>query len=112
MQKPQNIAFQEESDFKRIFEIVTRNYKFFVISLIITLILAFLVNHFMIPTYKISSSILIKEKSKPTSGSNVNEYLNSSLFGINQNFQNELWVLKSSPVIGQTISNLNLMITY
>jgi len=31
---------------------------------------------------------------------------------MNQNFQNELWVLKSSPVIEQTIKNLDLSVSY
>lgn len=112
MQKPQYITTQEESDIKKIYELVIRNYKFFLISLITALILASLVNRYMIPVYKISSSILIKEESVSASRSNVNEYINSNIFGINQNFQNELWVLKSSPVIGQTIKNLDLSVNY
>lgn len=62
--------------------------------------------------YKVSSSILIKEESTQSTGRNVNEYLNSSLFGTNQNVQNELWVLKSSPVIESTIRNLDLSVSY
>ncbi len=42
----------------------------------------------------------------------MNDYLNSSLFGKNQNFQNELWVIKSSPVLDQTVRNLDLSVTY
>jgi len=45
-------------------------------------------------------------------GQNVNDFLNSGLFGVNQNFQNELWVLKSSPVVEQTIRNLDLTVSY
>jgi capsular exopolysaccharide synthesis family protein len=71
-----------------------------------------LVNHFLIPVYKISSSVLIKEDTKQSGGSDANNYLNSSLFRMNQNFQNELWVLKSSPVIEQTVKNLDLSVNY
>lgn len=112
MHKTQNISFEEDSDIKKAIELISRNYVFFAISIIAALILAFLLNQYLIPVYKISSSLLIKEDSRPTQRSNVNEYINSSLFGGNQNFQNELWVLKSSPVIEQTIRNLDLYISY
>jgi tyrosine-protein kinase Etk/Wzc len=102
---------QENHDLQKIIELVTRNYKLFVIGLVIALGLAFLVNHFVIPEYKISASLLIKEDTKKQSG-NVNDFLNSSIFGMNQNFQNELWVLKSSPVMEQTVRNLDLTVTY
>jgi capsular exopolysaccharide synthesis family protein len=112
MQKSQNINVQEDTDIRKVIELVLRNYKFFTISIIVAIVLAFFVNHFMVPIYKVSSSLLIKEDSRPTQGTNVNNYLNSTLFGGNQNFQNELWVLKSSPVIEQTIRNLDLSVNY
>jgi tyrosine-protein kinase Etk/Wzc len=107
----QSKANLDNSELQKIFELVSRNYRLFIISLIIAIGIALLVNRFMIPEYKISSSILIKEDKGKQSG-NVNEFINSSLFGINQNFQNELWVLKSSPVIEQTIRNLDLTVDY
>ncbi|NVO20118.1 MAG: polysaccharide biosynthesis tyrosine autokinase [Bacteroidetes bacterium] len=42
----------------------------------------------------------------------MNDFLNSSLFGKNQNFENELWTLQSTPVIEQTIKNLDLSVSY
>ena len=105
------IAIQEENDLKNIIELITRNYRFIIISLAVTLSLAFIFNQFSTPVYKISSSILIREGNQSNSR-NVNDYLNSSLFGMNKNFKNELWVLKSSPVIEQTINNLDLIIKY
>lgn len=111
MSQMQNINLQEENDLKRIVELVVRNYKLFIVSLIILLGLAFLVNYYSVPVYQISSSILIKEDQNQNR-SNMNDFLNSSLFGKNQNLQNELWVLKSIPVIEQTIRNLDLTVTY
>jgi len=106
------IKMQEESDLKKITALFLRNYILFIASIIIVLSIAFLVNHYSIPVYSISSSILIKDNKNQHGGRDVNEFLNSSLFGNNQNFQNELWVLKSSPVLEQTIRNLDLSITY
>ncbi len=112
MNQSQNNKYQEENDLQKLAKLIQRNYRLFVFCLIIALGLAFLVNRYSIPIYKISSSLIIKE-SKTQSGSGaVNDYLNSNLFGRNQNFQNELWVLKSSPVLEQTIKNLDMSVTY
>jgi capsular exopolysaccharide synthesis family protein len=73
--------------------------------------LAFGVNRYSVPTYGISASILIKEKNQKGT-SDVNDFLNSSLLGKNINFQNELWVIKSDPVIEKTVRNLDLNVTY
>ncbi|MBI9063789.1 MAG: polysaccharide biosynthesis tyrosine autokinase [Marinilabiliaceae bacterium] len=100
-----------ESDLKLFVLSITRYYKVFVISLVVAIGLAYLVNWFMTPKYKISSSLLITEETRNTGG-NVNEFLNSNLFGVNQNLQNELWLLKSAPIIDQTIKNLNLTVSY
>jgi len=41
-----------------------------------------------------------------------NDFLYSNLFGGNQNFQNELWILKSYPVVETTARNLDLSVLY
>jgi tyrosine-protein kinase Etk/Wzc len=107
----QPILTQDSNDLQKIIEIFTRNYKLFIFFILIAVSLAYLANRYMIPEYKISASLLIKEENKKQGG-NVNDFLNSNLFGVNQNFQNELWVLKSSPVLEQTIRNLDLTIGY
>jgi tyrosine-protein kinase Etk/Wzc len=103
---------QEDNDFKKVIELVLRNYKLFIFSLIVSMSFAFLKNRYTIPVYKISSSVLIKENSDQSGRSGMNDFLNSSLFGKNQNFQNELWVFKSSPVIEKTVKNINLSVSY
>src|ERR1035437_6383451 len=112
MSQSRNINLQEENELKRITELISRNYKLFIAGIIVALGLAYLVNRFSIPVYKSSSSVLIKEDSKQSGSSDANNYLNSSFLRINQNFQNELWVLKSSPGIEQTIKNLELSVSY
>lgn len=107
-----NINIQEETDLKKFFELFKRNFLLFIGSVSIALGIVFLLNRYSIPIYKISSSILIKEENPNQSANNVNDFLNSSLLGRNINFQNELWVLKSSPVTDKTIQNLDLIITY
>jgi capsular exopolysaccharide synthesis family protein len=111
MSQSQNINIQEDNDLKKAVELILRNYKLFIVSLLIALGLAFIINYTSVPMYKISSSVLVKEDSKQAN-TDMNDYLNSSLFGTNLNFQNELWVLKSSPVIEKTVKNINLSVNY
>ncbi len=102
---------QGESDVKYFLKLVGRNYKLFIISVVVMVVLAYLMNTLMTPMYRVSSSLLITEESR-SSDRTENDYLNSNLFASNQNLQNELWILKSVPTINQTIENLNLTVNY
>lgn len=113
MSEMNNINMQEDNDLKKVMDLFTRNYKLFIASVIIALGLAFLKTYTSIPMYSITASVLIKDNSDQQSSSKgINDYLNSSLFGNNVNFQNELWVLKSSPVMEKTVKNVNLSVNY
>jgi capsular exopolysaccharide synthesis family protein len=112
MSQINNINLQEDNDLKKVAELILRNYKLFIVSILIAIGIAFLVNYYSIPVYKISASVLIKENTDQTSSSGMNDFLNSSLFGKNQNFQNELWVFKSLPVFKNTVKNINLSVSY
>jgi tyrosine-protein kinase Etk/Wzc len=111
MYLPQHHKYQEENDFKKIVNLVFRNYVFFLISVIIAFGCALFLNFYSVPVYQIASSVLIKEDSKQ-GGGNMNDFLNSSLFAQSQNLQNELLTLQSTPVIEQTIKNLDLSVSY
>jgi capsular exopolysaccharide synthesis family protein len=109
--RPQ-ISTQEDSDLVRALNIFTRNYKILIACVIIALAMAFLFNRFAIPVYRITASLLILEEARTRIGGDAEEYINQDLFGKNQGFQNELYVLKSSPVIEQSVKNLDLTINY
>ena len=113
MQQSKNYLLQqqEEHGLKLILKLLIRNYKLFIGSLVVFIGLAYLANRFSIPIYEVSSSILIKDDSKQ-GGGNMADYLNSNIFGKKQNFQNELLILKSAPVIEQTVRNLDLTVSY
>jgi capsular exopolysaccharide synthesis family protein len=112
MSQSQNINIQEENEFKKIYELIVRNYKLFFASIIIALGVAYFLNRFTVPVYKISASVLMSDNTKQSGSKDENDYLNSSLLRMNQNFQNELYVLKSSPVLEKTIKNLDLSVNY
>lgn len=112
MAQSKNNNLLQDNDIQKVIKLVKSNYKYFISSLVITFGVATLINIYLTPVYMISSSLLIKEDQKQGNSGNVADFLNSSLFGKDQNFQNELWVLKSAPVIEQTIRNLDLVVTY
>jgi tyrosine-protein kinase Etk/Wzc len=102
---------QVDSDLVRALNLFSRNYKLLAISVSIALVSAFIYNHISVPVYQINASLLIQEENK-NKLANAEEYINQDLFGSNQGFQNELYVLKSSPVLEQVIRNLDLTVNY
>jgi len=101
----------DESDLKSFTQLITRNYKIFVICFALAISITYLIGKIITPKYLISSSLLITEEVRRNDGDR-NEYLRSNLFSSNQNLQNELWMLKSVPTLYQTIKNLNLTVSY
>jgi len=108
----QHAQLLEEKDLRKVFKIFSRNYKLFIACLAFSAFVAFLVNFLSVPSYQISSSLLIREEKNHETARDINDFLNSSLFSKNQNFQNELWIIKSSPIFDQAIKNLDLTVTY
>jgi tyrosine-protein kinase Etk/Wzc len=113
MQYSRNINIQEGNEFREISDLLFKNYRIFILSIIISIGTAFLLNRYSIPTYRVSASILIKANTAQRSNSgSENDFLYNNLFGGNQSFQNELFIMKSYPIIEKTIRNLDLSVTY
>ena len=112
MPQPNNINMQDDNDLRKVIELALRNYKLIIISILIAFGLAVLLNYYSVPVYKISASVLIKENSDKSSSGGMSDFLNSNLFGKDQNFQNELWVFQSLPVFINTVKKVGLSINY
>ena len=109
----QSTSEEVDSDFKRFIGHFLMNYRLYTLCIALALAIAVAANFLMIPQYKVTSSLLLKDGAKKQSAAgNGTEYLDSRLFGLDQNFQNELWVLKSNSVIEQCVKNLSLTIGY
>lgn len=104
-----NLSLQEENSLKKTFDLILLNYKLFIIGIVIAVTVAYFVNKYSTPTYKITSSILIQESKQQEK---MEDVLNQKLFGKNQLLQNELKVLQSYPVVEQTVKNLDLIVSY
>lgn len=109
MHQNRNFNIQEENELQKTLEHILRHYYLFVWGIVLALGIAFIINRYVPPVYKVTSTILIKESEQ---NMNVGEFINNNIFGDNKNLQNELLMIQSFPVISQTIKNLDLPISY
>lgn len=112
-QQHKNLDIQEENEIQKILNQIQRNYYLFIIWIAIALVIAYFVNHYSIPVYKVNSSILIRDNKNQNQMPNVNGFLDlASMMGSNKTFNNELLVLKSTPIIEKTVVELDLFVDY
>jgi tyrosine-protein kinase Etk/Wzc len=103
---------EAEIDFKKIFYRIISNWYYFLIALVIALICAFFHNTYTIPTYRVSTTLLINEGKKGDVLEN-NQFLQGLGLGIGtQNLDNQIMVLSSKTLIGRTLDELPFNIEY
>ncbi len=100
----------DEIDLRLLFQEVRRNWHYFLISVIIFTIGAFLYIKFTLPVYEARASILVKD-SKNTS-KNIEDIFTGDLFGNTKNMATEIGILKSRSILDETIRELNLDVSY
>ena len=96
-------------DFKRILFHAIRNWYWIVISLIIFLSIAYVRNRYAIRIYPVSASVIIKEAGE-TSGAEL--LYKNALLDPHRNYLNELYIIKSYPLIKQVIEDLNFEVSF
>ncbi len=105
-----NIDTEEAFDYKSLAFKLLRYWYFFVLTVFIALIIAFLFNKYTKPVYEISTTLLINDS---RGGAMDSQDLIGIGFGGNgQNVQNEVGKLKSYSLVFQTIKNLDFDVTY
>lgn len=102
--------------FGMIYKMVVLNWKWFVLSLVLCLGVAYAYLRYKTPVYQSAAKLLIKDDDNMNNKSNgVNALLNSQTLGLVSNstgIDNEMVLLKSSRLAGQTISDLKLYVSY
>ncbi|NTW33599.1 MAG: hypothetical protein HGB12_13420 [Bacteroidetes bacterium] len=88
---------------------ISHYWKFFVISVFISLIIAFLYNRYNPPIYKATCKIIVKDNAKSTTNNLLEEF---NLFGNKTNIINEIGILKSKSLSRKTVNDLKLYISY
>jgi tyrosine-protein kinase Etk/Wzc len=108
--------YEEESiDWRALLFKCILHWPWFLISILICLICAWIYLKHATPVYKVSASVLIKEEDKKGSNRNMNGLADLSQIGIfsaTKNFDNEIEILHSKSLIKTVIENLNLNATY
>ena len=89
------------------------NWKWFLISLVITLGGIYIYLRYATPIYKATSSILVRDESKGGVKSQLSAFQDMGLtMGIKNNVDNEIVILKSRTLIAKTVNRLNFNVTY
>lgn len=108
----QNKNQDQYLDLHKVVDIVRKKWYFFVIALVDFILLAYVLGKIIAPTYEVSSSIYIKEESGFQSQKATDFLQSFQLFDQKRAFQNEMLILKSTPLITEAVEQLDLEIEY
>ena len=103
----------ETIDFKFWLSKFINNWAFFVLSVIVCLVLSFAYLRYSTPSFNISSKLMVEDQKGggASSGSGAVGIDFSSIFGLPNNAQNELEILKSKSLINSVIDQMQLNVT-
>lgn len=109
--EPSKYILEEEEgiDIRKWFFRILDNWLFFAVCGILALTTTYLYNKNTINTYRLTTSILIKEKEDPLDKGNL---LKLTLYNNPYKLENEIGILNSSEVRKQTIKNLEFFVEY
>ena len=108
-----NLETDSEDNFniKQQLERYIVHYKWFLLSIIVFIIGAFLYLRYSTPQYNVVASVLIKDDKKGGLASELGSFADlASLGGVKSNVDNELEVLKSRTLVEKTVLDLSLNI--
>jgi capsular exopolysaccharide synthesis family protein len=94
---------------KRIISDLIRHWYVFIITIIASVAVAYLINRYTVKLYQVRGSILIKE-AQEFQGPEL--LYNNPLVNEYRNYYNELYILRSFPVIEEVVRDLNLNIAF
>src|SRR5688500_3977472 len=100
----------DEIDLRQLFMNVRRKWHYFLVSLVVFGAAAFCYIKFTLPVYEASSSVLIKDSKN--SSQNIEDFIAGDVFGNQKNIATEMGILQSRSVLEETITELNLSVSY
>lgn len=106
-----NEVEEKEVDLRALFFQYLYCWPWFVASVIVCCITAFVFLRYQTPVYNVSSSVLIKEDDKKGGGLNPMAALEDmGMFSMTNNFDNEVEILKSRTLVKKVVNDLRLYI--
>ncbi|WP_342976954.1 GumC family protein [Bacteroides finegoldii] len=88
------------------------HWPWFVASVLVCLIGAWVYLHFQTPVYQVSASIMIKDDKKGSGSTDLGNLGIGGVITSTQGFDNEIEVLRSKTILKEVVNNLELYITY
>ena len=88
------------------------HWPWFVASVLVCLIGAWVYLHFQTPVYQVSASIMIKDDKKGSGSTALGNLGIGGVITSTQGIDNEIEVLRSKTILKEVVNNLELYITY
>ncbi|MCB2208711.1 MAG: polysaccharide biosynthesis tyrosine autokinase [Bacteroidetes bacterium] len=112
-----NAMVKDEIYLKKIALKYLNNWYWFMISVVIFLLIAFLYNRYSPTIYTVSTSILIESKKQesPLTGTGFSEdnvFQGFGAMGVDRNINNQMVILQSRPLINRTLNELEYEVSY
>ena len=104
--------YENPIDFLGIFIKYLSYWKWFIASLVIFLTLGIVYLKFALPSYEITTAILLKDDQKGGGTAEINAFKEMGLFTQKNNVDNELEVLNKSILVQQVVRELGIYATY
>jgi capsular exopolysaccharide synthesis family protein len=104
--------YENPIDFLGIFIKYLSYWKWFIASLVIFLTLGIVYLKFVLPSYEITTAILLKDDQKGGGTAEINAFKEMGLFTQKNNVDNELEVLNKSILVQQVVRELGIYATY
>lgn len=89
-----------------------RHWKWFLLSLFVSLALGFVYLRYQTPLYEVNATILIKDDKKGEISSELSAFEDLGILKNNKNIDNEIEVLKSRTLMTMVVKELNLDVSY
>src|SRR5258708_191081 len=96
-------------DFKRVIYRLLRYWYFVIVSLAVSMSIAFLTNRYSVRIYPVTASLIIREKEEPTGAELL---YSNSIVSPYRNYLNELYIIRSYPLIQKVIEELNFEVAF
>ncbi len=104
-----NPSFNIELNYERIIARVLSYWYIFILSIGIAFFIAFISNRYATKIYPVSASILVKENQEMSEAEFI---IKNSLVSSYKNYFNELYIIKSYPLIESVIRDLDFQVAY
>jgi capsular exopolysaccharide synthesis family protein len=105
-EKPASSGFS--IDYKRVIFRALNLWYFVVLSLLVGLTIAYLINRYTTRIYPVTASIIIRE---PAENTDARFLYNNPLVNQYRNYYNEPYIIKSYPLINQVVESLNFQVS-